>query len=282
LHGPYCAQCGQEAAQRIGPFWMLVREAFDELLSLDLRLFRTLRRLPVPGALTTAYLGGRRAAFVPPLRLFVLAGLTLLLSAGLARQSGPVVAGEPAGRAIKIEMSASEMEDLERRIQTLRAENTVSARIRAAFLAGFAQAARDEGRVNRMFFERLSLMGVLLLPVVALLLKGLYRRRLYAEHFVFALHVHALAFLIAASSLSAGFGLFLLGVRPRLVASVLGIGVVAAVVGYVLRALRVVYGKTHGESLLRTLIKGALLLGLYPLFFTGALVLYTAGTLLFL
>jgi hypothetical protein len=54
------------------------------------------------------------------------------------------------------------------------------------------------------------------------------------------------------------------------------------VVGYVLRALRVVYGKTHGESLLRTLIKGALLLGLYPLFFTGALVLYTAGTLLFL
>lgn len=280
LHGPYCAQCGQEAARRIGPFWTLVREAFDELLSLDLRLFRTLRRLPVPGALTTAYLGGRRAAFVPPLRLFVLAGLTLLLSAGLARQAGPVVAGEPAGRAIKIEMSASEMEDLERRIQTLRAENTVSARIRAAFLAGFAQAAQDEGRVNRMFFERLSLMGVLLLPVVALLLKGLYRRRLYAEHFVFALHVHALAFLVAAGSLLAGFGLFLLGVRPGLVASALSIGVVAAVVGYVLRALRVVYGKTHGESLWRTLIKGALLLGLYPLLSTGALALYTIGTLL--
>jgi hypothetical protein len=282
LHGPYCAQCGQEATQRIGPFWTLVREAFDELLSLDLRLFRTLRRLPVPGALTTAYLGGRRAAFVPPLRLFVLAGLTLLLSAGLARQGVSVVAGEPAGRAIKIEMSTSEMEDLERRIQTLRAENTVSARIRAAFLTGFAQAAQDEGRVNRMFFERLSLMGVLLLPVVALLLKGLYRRRLYAEHFVFALHVHAFAFLVAAGSLLAGFGLFLLGVRPGLVASALSIGMVVVVVGYVLRALRVVYGRTHGESLLRTLIKGTLLLGLYPLLFTGALVLYTAGTLLFL
>jgi hypothetical protein len=99
---------------------------------------------------------------------------------------------------------------------------------------------------------------------------------------VFALHVHAFAFLVAAGSLLAGFGLFLLGVRPGLVASALSIGRVVVVVGYVLRALRVVYGRTHGESLLRTLIKGTLLLGLYPRLFTGALVLYTAGTLLFL
>jgi hypothetical protein len=77
LYGQYCAACGQRARGRMISLWELVKEASDILTSIDSRLWRTLGMLLFrPGRLTRDYLLGRRARYIPALRLFL--GLSLL------------------------------------------------------------------------------------------------------------------------------------------------------------------------------------------------------------
>ena len=54
----------------------------------------------------------------------------------------------------------------------------------------------DPGRAYEAFLGNLPLTMFLLLPFFALLLKAFYSSRFYAEHFVFALHLHAFFYLV--------------------------------------------------------------------------------------
>lgn len=78
FQGAYCSSCGQKdepIRQTVGYF---VREAFNELLGLDGRLWPTLGLLVArPGALTIAYIGGKRRRYVRPFRLYLTATLLL-------------------------------------------------------------------------------------------------------------------------------------------------------------------------------------------------------------
>ena len=70
--GTYCHACGQLAEDFHKSVWKLGREALESFFHLDGRLARTLPRLIVrPGRLTRDYIDGKRAAQVPPLRLFL-------------------------------------------------------------------------------------------------------------------------------------------------------------------------------------------------------------------
>ena len=72
LSGPFCHICGQRDDDFKRPFWMLLREILDNVFSADSRLIKTLILLVlVPGGLTRAFIDGRRARFVPPLRLYI-------------------------------------------------------------------------------------------------------------------------------------------------------------------------------------------------------------------
>ncbi|MGB5622417.1 MAG: DUF4286 family protein [Gammaproteobacteria bacterium] len=72
LIGQYCAECGQRTGTRMISLWELIREASEFLTTFDSRLWRTLGLLMFrPGWLTRDYLLGRRARYIPPLRLFI-------------------------------------------------------------------------------------------------------------------------------------------------------------------------------------------------------------------
>jgi hypothetical protein len=105
-----------------------------------------------------------------------------------------------------------------------------------------------------------------LLPLFALLLKLLYirRGRYYAEHFVFALHVHAFFFIV--------FILIFLLPWTRL-----DLLMVAWLVGYTWLAMKRVYG----QGWIRTTLKWWLLGTSYALLLALGLVTLTATTLLF-
>lgn len=77
LTGAYCAQCGQEVVDLAAPSWVVVRDALGEALDVDGRLLRTARALLRPGELTAEYRRGRRAPYVGPLKLFLVAGAVL-------------------------------------------------------------------------------------------------------------------------------------------------------------------------------------------------------------
>jgi hypothetical protein len=112
--------------------------------------------------------------------------------------------------------------------------------------------------------DRAPYLMFLLVPTFAFLLKGLYlrRKRLYLEHLIFALHVHALAFI--AFTLSAVLGAWNVGTSVSL-----SWWLATSPFLYLFFAMRHVYG----QSLLSTLNKMTALLIAYGIILVGAVVL---------
>jgi hypothetical protein len=83
---------------------------------------------------------------------------------------------------------------------TGQAPTTQADELEAAFEARVAEKmlelVADPSRAYAAFLGNLPLTMFLLLPFFALLLKMFYPRRFYAEHFVFALHLHAFFYLV--------------------------------------------------------------------------------------
>jgi hypothetical protein len=72
LTGPYCFSCGQKEGDIRRPIWSLLGELLDNVVAPDSKLFKTLLLLLfMPGKLTGDYNRGRRARFIPPLRLYI-------------------------------------------------------------------------------------------------------------------------------------------------------------------------------------------------------------------
>jgi hypothetical protein len=74
LAGDFCQSCGQSARSLRRPFWALIGESLETLFALDGRVARTVPALMLrPGRVSRDYLDGRRARFIQPFRLYVLA-----------------------------------------------------------------------------------------------------------------------------------------------------------------------------------------------------------------
>ncbi len=85
LTGPFCHICGQKDDDLDRPIWTLLREILDDTFSTDSRLLKTLFLLVlVPGGLTRAFRMGRRARFVPPLRLYFVVSIMFFLLISVA------------------------------------------------------------------------------------------------------------------------------------------------------------------------------------------------------
>ncbi len=145
----------------------VIRDAFSETLELDGKLPRTLRALAwPPGHLTTEWLRGRRASFVSPLRLYVVAALVFFVA-------------WPA---------------------------TVPGNLLEAFTQVFVEGVTESTAVEtdmrlatQVFAE--SLPGVTIVVLVplfgALLHWANLRRRPFVADLVIAVHIHVAAFLAA-------------------------------------------------------------------------------------
>ena len=134
------------------------------------------------------------------------------------------------------------------------------------------KALRDPSTFVRSMIDRAPYLMFGLVPTFALLLKLMYlrRRRLYLEHLIFALHVHALAFI--AFALSAGLGALELSSRWDL-----DWWMAAAPFGYLFVAMRRVYGQSLGVTALKALG----LLFAYGIILVAALVLLVMVTVAF-
>ena len=68
----YCGACGQRLEPPVHSLWHFSRVATEDLTHADSRLWRTLGALLFrPGNLTAEFLAGRRARYLPPLRLYL-------------------------------------------------------------------------------------------------------------------------------------------------------------------------------------------------------------------
>ena len=269
--GKFCPACGQERRTRLISLREMAVDFLDDQLALNSRLPATVFCLLLrPGFLTEEYLRGRIARYIRPLRLYLASSVVFFLLLSV-EGSGLVKLGLAEGKGVGVRLDADSLG----LVEALAAEMPAAPAATSATSApGFRlptpvvdgswvdsiNVSSASPTINRLleqkrahfrrmtpqeafrevmaeFREHVPTMMFFLLPVFALLLKLLYARRgrLYVEHFVFALHLHAFAF--------AAFTVMLLAGNP-VVSNVMGCWVLL----YTFLAMRRVYR----QPLLRT------------------------------
>ena len=225
LSGEYCSQCGQREGRGDLLFSELLGEVAGDFFAWDSRIWRTLIPLVFrPGFLTAEYMAGRRARYVPPLRLYLIISFVLFLLLSFASPieiSGQdaTVAGqsaeqsgtgeEPAETVVRIGIDSA---DEEASTAGAEAADDISGRIELADedsprwlqqidqrMEDNAAALQDDpGEFVAELLEYLPQMMFLMLPLFAVLLRicYLFSPYHYLQHLVFSLNYHSFAFLL--------------------------------------------------------------------------------------
>ncbi|HEX3849062.1 MAG TPA: DUF3667 domain-containing protein [Steroidobacteraceae bacterium] len=101
LSGHYCASCGQPADVHVPSTRELLFEALEGITHSDSRLWRSLRLLWLkPGKLTQEFIAGRRAAYLPPFRLYLVLSVIFFVTESLSPSRNHLVMTDIRGRQI--------------------------------------------------------------------------------------------------------------------------------------------------------------------------------------
>jgi hypothetical protein len=261
--GKFCPECGQETAREP----RTVAKFFDALIARYVarkgQLWQTLSKLFfAPGALTVEYIAGRRAHYLRPLQLYLIASVIVFatvqffgLNLGLRfygnqgvhlLRSSPASGDEILGYGSRLTPVQILLDHFD--TAGVRRFGAMSHEDRFTFL-----------RARRA--QYVSYFVLFLVPIYALTLGLFYRnrRRRYAEHLIFGLHCQS--FLL--------FILLIEATLPAILADALSFWGIA----YFTIALKRVYGGTWVE----TLSRGTAILALYfAIFFVANLLLIFA------
>ena len=211
-HGNYCQQCGQATHVHVPSAREFLHEFIAHYVALEGKLWKTLALLIVkPGVLTREYIEGRRVRYLEPLRLYltfsiIFFALFKLSGVEVARfnDSTPAIAvAMSEGRAKQTVLGPAMGEDAVAYEKTLeKLDNTASAvhpliRERVARFLALSPEAQTAA-LKQAFFSYTPYAIFAMMPLFALYLKILYlgSGRRDGEHFLFALHVNAFAFLM--------------------------------------------------------------------------------------
>jgi len=257
----FCPQCGQEALVRPPTLMEFLQQFGGAYFATEGALWRTLKLLLRPGALTRQYLAGRRKHYVLPLRLYlslslpVLLALRLLAGADMGVVQVNTQAERPDNMRITLGGGSTGLRDGQFFCTDLPAWLCHRAQRRIDLAPAAFQ--REVAGIGERMASHLGAGMFVLLPAFALWLKLAYAGRglRFTEHLVVALHVHSFWFLM--------LGLTLLGQDWLTLAAVLAVPV------YTWLALRQVYGGRWWPTLLRA----GLVSTLYGITLLGTLLL---------
>ena len=208
LLGRFCANCSQAADVHVPTTRELLHELLEGVTHSDSRLWRTLTTLWFkPGKLTEEFVAGRRVAYLPPFRLYLVLSILFFLLASFVRIDNVEVmnfddalkADKPAaGASVPAAQSINRCANVD-----IPAHPAWSARIKRACEA----TVRDNGASwVHVVLATLPKAMFIFLPLIAFLHMLLYwrPRHRYAEHLLFFLHLHAFFFSVMALTMLSG------------------------------------------------------------------------------
>jgi len=255
LHGTFCAVCGQRVVPPHPTVRELAGDAWHELSGYDGRIMVTIRGLARPGFLTREYLEGRRAHYLPPVRIYLIVSVIYFVIAAsvpemIANSDAGTIEG-PGRMRIGItqdkgspDISAQDRAGLLKELDS--APWYVQPMIRAI--------AEDPTGFRQRMFSIMPRVFFALLPVFAGLVALFYRKRHFPTALVFAVHLHAFAFVVFAISEAFKF------TGDEHLADRVG-GVLAIIFAiYALKAYRAVYGGSWPMTIVKALGIGVLYL----------------------
>jgi hypothetical protein len=258
LTGRYCANCGQRHEPPVHSLWHFLTVAFEDVTHADSRLWSTLAALAFrPGFLTHEFLAGRRARYLPPVRLYLVLSVLFFLCASLSRpqvlQLSTNERGVPqAARVVPLEQ-ANDIPGSSARP----GESPAQRNARECGMINFAgplnpamQKACLKIRGDRAHSlvaavqHNLPRTMFLFLPLLAGLMMLFYwrPRHYYVEHLLLLVQNHALVFLV----LPLAWGL---GALLPFVSGWVDFAVFLYLVWYMYRSMRVVYGQRPALTL---------------------------------
>ena len=199
----YCPSCGQPARDPRRDVSSLVAEVFGSFFSVDGRVWRSVVPLFFrPGFLTRAWIDGKRAAYMPPPRIFLFFTILLFLCVQMGTSTTDILLGKQDGGTVVTidgklpgELDDEEMgRQFELPLPGFWPFTLIEARLKAQ-QEKFRQLNQSE-QVYLLTERGLQLapIGVLLLlPLMALFLKlwWLGTGALYVDHLVFLMHSYA-------------------------------------------------------------------------------------------
>jgi hypothetical protein len=181
LAGRWCHDCGQSAEDFHRSLARLGAEAFEGMVDVDGRLWRTLPDLCLrPGRLTRRYLDGQRTPQIPPFRLFLMVIVLLFLAAGVQLHGKTNLNLSGQGGEIRTNPSTAF------RVVPVGGD-AANAWVRTRLL----QAAKNPDAFVASMAAWAQRLAVLTLPISALLLGAMFfwRRDLYLfDHLIFSMH----------------------------------------------------------------------------------------------
>jgi Protein of unknown function (DUF3667) len=267
LLGRFCTNCSQAADVHVPTTVELLHELMEGLTHSDSRLWRTLKYLWFkPGRLTQEFVAGRRTAYLPPFRLYLVLSVIFFLIASLSQPRGDVIqfdrtAGSPA----------SNLEGCDGiNFETFAHYPNLNPRIRHVC----KEIVRDNGtNLMHVVLGTMSKAMFIFLPLVAFLHMLMYwrPRYRYAEHLLFFVHLHAFYFsaaiLILTAVDAAHFWPSLKGASDSL-ETLLGWSVSI----YTVIAVRRVFAKSWAGALFKTFALSLVYLAVFALTVGGVFV----------
>lgn len=270
----FCGACGQKLEPPLHSLWHFTQLAAEDITHADSRLWRTLGALlGRPGFLTREFLAGRRARYLPPLRLYLVLSVAFFLVAGTGATQIAVLqfddsAPAAGGRASvpgKVEVvpipgpraGETPLQRADRMCADANYNGPWAGTLQPIFKQACRKSAMDNGRgLKAEFLHNVPRALFVFLPLLAGLMMLMYwrPRHYYVEHLLLFVHNHACVFLVTGL-------LLLLG---RVVPHVPGLNLAIFVyfAWYMYRSMRVVY--RQGRVL--TISKLALLASFYLVF----------------
>jgi hypothetical protein len=290
----FCPTCGQRKVEVRVSLRRMLMEVLEDQLALNATLPRTVGALLFrPGHLTAEYVKGRIVRYVPPFRLYLVTSVLFFVLLPLAadanliadqvtrdeaartarRASAPPAAatqGGPASVPSPPAPPAARDNGMDINIafkDTAAVPGWLKPLNRRLTRTGERLKSMPPGEALRTLIvamEENAPKGVfLMMPLFAFFLKVLYfrQKRYYVEHFVFALHVHSLTFLLSTVGMLFPFPALLMTLTVWQLA-------------YVFLAMKRVYG----QGIVRTFTKYLALGFAYVVFGVG---IGAAATILF-
>jgi Protein of unknown function (DUF3667) len=201
LLGRFCVNCSQAANVHVPTTRELVHEMLEGITHSDSRLWRTLAALWLkPGKLTEEFVAGRRVAYLPPFRLYLILSITFFLLASFVNPNAAMLTfndvlkpGSPPASASKPDLkSINSCDDF----VAWSNRPSWSPRIKHVCEAVLQDNA---GNLVHLAIATTSKAMFIFLPLIAFLNMLLYwrPRYRYAEQLLFFVHLHAFYFSVA-------------------------------------------------------------------------------------
>jgi len=193
LNGQYCSSCGQRVDPHPPTIGHFAEEVVETITHADSRLWKTLRLLLLqPGILTVDFFAGRRARYLPPIRLYFILSVVFFFLLAL----GP---GETQTTLNNLEVNVDgvKVNGCQELIYRGPFASRAEPLLRAACVRVVQDLQAGGAGFTRNFLANLPKAMFVLLPIFGGVMLAFYwrPRHLYAEHLIFLIHYHSAGFL---------------------------------------------------------------------------------------